>query len=219
WLHDADIRLPCTSHAPRGTPPAQRRHLTARAIRSRGRFLGQCRGEHASGQPHPPKPPRHGARGPIGNDGRAADLRCLERRAPRACDDISGGGRSAGGGRRTARGAWQIPLRGRGDLPRPRRHLRRLPALLGYALGNEVPAQIVRWLGPRRIERYLERLYRIVKAEDPDGLVTYVNYPTTEYLRLQFLDLVCFNVYLESRDRFEAYLARLHNLAGAGPLV
>ena len=92
------------------------------------------------------------------------------------------------------------------------------PALLCYALGNEVPAQIVRWLGPRRIERYLERLYRIVKAEDPDGLVTYVNYPTTDYLRLQFLGLVCFNVYLESRDRFEAYLARLHNLARDRPL-
>ncbi len=93
------------------------------------------------------------------------------------------------------------------------------PALLCYALGNEVPAQIVRWLGPRGIGRYLERLYRIVKAEDPDGLVTYVNYPTTDYLRLQFLGLVCFNVYLESRDRFEAYLARLHNLAGDRPLV
>jgi len=93
------------------------------------------------------------------------------------------------------------------------------PALLCYALGNEIPAQIVRWLGPRRIERYLEGLSRIVKAEDPHGLVTYVNYPTTEYLRLPFLDLVCFNVYLESRDRFEAYLARLHNLAGDRPLV
>ena len=93
------------------------------------------------------------------------------------------------------------------------------PALLCYALGNEIPAQMVRWLGPRRIERYLERLARVVRAEDPDGLVTYVNYPTTEYLRLPFLDLVCFNVYLEARDRFEAYLARLHNLAGNHPLV
>ena len=40
-------------------------------------------------------------------------------------------------------------------------------------------------------------LYWAVKAEDPEGLVTYVNYPTTEYLQLPFLDLVCFNVYLE----------------------
>src|SRR5919108_154882 len=55
------------------------------------------------------------------------------------------------------------------------------PALLCYALGNEIPAPMARWLGRRRVERYLRGLYRAVKAEDPDGLVTYVNYPTTEY--------------------------------------
>jgi len=93
------------------------------------------------------------------------------------------------------------------------------PAVLCYAIGNEIPANIVRWHGARRVERFLERLHRAVKAEDPGGLVTYVNYPTTEYLDLSFLDLVCFNVYLESRDRLEAYLARLHNLAGDRPLV
>src|SRR5437667_132830 len=92
-------------------------------------------------------------------------------------------------------------------------------ALLCYALGNEIPAPMARWLGRRAIERYLERLYRAVKAEDPDGLVTYVNYPTTEYLQLPFLDLVCFNVYLESQARFEAYLARLQNIAGDRPLL
>src|SRR5213595_3741635 len=93
------------------------------------------------------------------------------------------------------------------------------PALLCYALGNEIPAPMARWLGRRRVQRYLERLYRVIKDEDPDGLVTYVNYPTTEYLELPFLDFVCFNVYLESQERFEAYLARLQNIAGDRPLV
>ncbi|MGH7264199.1 MAG: glycosyltransferase, partial [Candidatus Rokuibacteriota bacterium] len=93
------------------------------------------------------------------------------------------------------------------------------PALLGFAVGNEIPASIVRWHGRRPIERYLERLYRAAKAEDPAALVTYVNFPTTEYLDLPFLDVVAFNVYLESRDRLEAYLARLLNLAGDRPLV
>ena len=93
------------------------------------------------------------------------------------------------------------------------------PALLCYALGNEIPALMARWLGRRAIERYLKRLYRAVKEEDRDGLVTYVNYPTTEYLHLPFLDLVCFNVYLESPARFEAYLGRLQNIAGERPLV
>lgn len=51
------------------------------------------------------------------------------------------------------------------------------PALLCYALGNEITASLIRWIGRRPVERYLERLYRIVKAEDPGSLVTYVNYP------------------------------------------
>ena len=95
----------------------------------------------------------------------------------------------------------------------------RHPAVLAYALANEIPASVVRWHGGRRIERDLEQLFWAAKGEDPDGLVTYVNYPTTEYLQLPFLDLVCFNTYLESRERFEAYLARLQNLAGDRPLL
>jgi O-antigen biosynthesis protein len=93
------------------------------------------------------------------------------------------------------------------------------PAILCYALGNEIQPSLARWLGRRTIERYLERLYEAVKEEDPGGLVTYVNYPTTEYLDLPFLDLLAFNVYLEKRDLLEAYLARLHGLAGDRPLL
>jgi GT2 family glycosyltransferase len=93
------------------------------------------------------------------------------------------------------------------------------PAVLCFAIGNEIPASIVRWHGRRRIERFLHRLYRAAKAEDPDALVTYINYPSTEYLRLPFVDLVCFNVYLESPDRLDAYLARLQNLADERPLI
>jgi GT2 family glycosyltransferase len=93
------------------------------------------------------------------------------------------------------------------------------PAILCYALGNEIQPSLARWLGRRTIECYLERLYEAVKDEDPGGLVTYVNYPTTEYLDLPFLDLFAYNVYLEKRDRLEAYLARLHSLVGDRPLL
>jgi O-antigen biosynthesis protein len=93
------------------------------------------------------------------------------------------------------------------------------PAILCYVIGNEIPAPIVRWYGRRRVERFLKELYEIAKAEDPEGLVTYVNYPTTEYLQLPFLDFVSFNVYLEEQQRFEAYLARLHNIAGNRPVL
>ena len=93
------------------------------------------------------------------------------------------------------------------------------PALLCYAIGNEIAAPVARWMGRRAVERYLERVYRVVKQEDPQGLVTYVNYPTTEYLQLPFLDLVCFNVYLERQDRLAAYLQRLQNIADDRPLI
>ena len=99
------------------------------------------------------------------------------------------------------------------------RHAAGHPAILMYAIGNEIPASTVRWLGRTRVERYLRRIYDLIKAEDPEGLVTYVNYPTTEYLQLPFLDLVCFNVYLESPQTFEAYLSRLQNIAGDRPLM
>ena len=93
------------------------------------------------------------------------------------------------------------------------------PAVLSYVIGNEIPAPIVRWYGRRRVERFLKELYEIAKAEDPEGLVTYVSYPTTEYLQLPFLDFVSFNVYLEEQQRLEAYLARLHNIAGNRPVL
>jgi O-antigen biosynthesis protein len=93
------------------------------------------------------------------------------------------------------------------------------PAVLCYSIANEVPASIVRWYGKQRIERFLGKLVAAAKREDPSALVTYVNYPTTEYLDVRGTDLVCFNVYLEMPERFSAYLARLQNLAGERPLL
>src|SRR5688572_3094454 len=56
------------------------------------------------------------------------------------------------------------------------------PAILCYTIGNEIPAGVVRWHGKKKIEEFLQKLYHAVKQVDPGGLVTYVNYPTTEYL-------------------------------------
>ena len=93
------------------------------------------------------------------------------------------------------------------------------PGLLCFAVGNEIPTPLVRWHGRRRVEAFLERLANAVRDEAPDTLLTYVNYPSTEYLRLPFLDLVAFNLYLDQAAAVEAYLARLQNLAGDKPLV
>jgi GT2 family glycosyltransferase len=92
-------------------------------------------------------------------------------------------------------------------------------SLFGLTIGNEIPASIVRWHGRRKVERFLFDLFDIAKTVSPRSLVTYVNFPTTAYLELSFLDFAAFNVYLEEQERLAAYLKRLQNLAGDAPLV
>jgi glycosyltransferase involved in cell wall biosynthesis len=93
------------------------------------------------------------------------------------------------------------------------------PAVLMYAVAKELPPQIVRWHGKKRVETFLRDLVYVAKDEDPDSLVTYTNFPTTEYLELPFVDVQTFNVYLHQREQFCSYLARLQHLAGELPLV
>ncbi len=106
-----------------------------------------------------------------------------------------------------------------GDIRKKVRSCANHPALLCIAIGNEITASMVRLIGRKRIEKYLKKVYDTIKEEAPDSIVTYVNYPTTEYLQLPFLDLLCFNVYLESPEKLENYLARLQNIAGNRPLM
>jgi O-antigen biosynthesis protein len=108
-----------------------------------------------------------------------------------------------------------INRRVRSEVQRCAKH----PALLGFCVGNEVPADIVRWYGHRRVEQFLNQLVGAVKSEDPEALVTYANYPSTEYLSVAAADFVTFNLYLERHRDLEAYLARLQNVVGDRPLV
>ena len=91
------------------------------------------------------------------------------------------------------------------------------PAVLSYAIGNEIRPDGPMVHGARGVVP--EPAARGGEAEDPEGLVTYVNYPSTEYLELPFLDIVCFNVYLEAERSHEAYIARLQNLAADRLLI
>ena len=93
------------------------------------------------------------------------------------------------------------------------------PAVLTFALGNEIPPGVVRWHGQRRVERFLRNLYEDAKAASPDSLFTYVNFPPTEFLDLSFLDICAFNVYLHREHELRAYLARLQHIAGQKPLL
>jgi cellulose synthase/poly-beta-1,6-N-acetylglucosamine synthase-like glycosyltransferase len=94
------------------------------------------------------------------------------------------------------------------------------PALFGLLLGNEIPPDIVRWHGPDKVGEFLRTLGDEVKQANPQTLISYANFPSTEYLDLaDFLDFISFNVYLHREADFRRYLSRLHNLAVDRPLV
>ncbi len=97
--------------------------------------------------------------------------------------------------------------------------LRGHPAVLAYVVGNEIPSHIVRWHGAAKVEAFLRKLTGSIKQIDPEALVTYANYPSTEYLRLPFLDFLSINVYLHEETAFTSYIKRLQNVAGDLPLV
>ena len=99
------------------------------------------------------------------------------------------------------------------------RELGRHPAVALFALGNEIPPGVVRWHGRLRVERFLRGLYEESKAAVPDALLTYVNFPPTEFLDLSFFDLYAFNVYLHREAELRAYLTRLQHIAGHKPLL
>jgi glycosyltransferase involved in cell wall biosynthesis/PAS domain-containing protein len=92
-------------------------------------------------------------------------------------------------------------------------------SVLALSLGTEIPADVIRWVGTRRVAGMIRNLAEAVWEEDPERLVTYANYPTAEYLPLEFLDFLTFNVFLERQDDFRRYLTRLHHLAGDRPVV
>jgi GT2 family glycosyltransferase len=94
------------------------------------------------------------------------------------------------------------------------------PALLGFLVGNEIPPDVVRWYGPKRIAAFLRSLRDEVKARAPGALVSYANFPSTEYLDLSdVVDFLSFNVYLHQQADLRRYLSRLQNMAGDKPLV
>ncbi|HTZ35603.1 MAG TPA: glycosyltransferase, partial [Stellaceae bacterium] len=96
----------------------------------------------------------------------------------------------------------------------------RHPAVFAYLVGNEIPPDIVRWHGPRRIARFVAGLAALVRREHPGALVSYASFPSTEYLDLgECCDFLSFNVYLHDEAAFRRYVARLHNLGVTKPLV
>src|SRR3954466_14667628 len=77
-----------------------------------------------------------------------------------------------------------------------------LQALFAISVVNEIRPELVRFMGNQRVEAFVDELAGVVKAEAPNCLATFANFPTTEYLRPRGTDFVCFNVYLNHNQAF-----------------
>ena len=95
----------------------------------------------------------------------------------------------------------------------------RHPVLAGIYVGNEIPCDLVRWMDPAAVLGAIEGLIELGHGIAPHLLFAYANYPSTEYLEPGNADFSAFNIYLEDRGNFAAYLSRLQNIAGDRPLV
>lgn len=93
------------------------------------------------------------------------------------------------------------------------------PAMAMVLVGNEIPGDLARWMGPAWVRAELESLIDTGRAADPGCLFGYASYPTTEYLELENADFTAMNVYLEHIGDFRAYLQRLHHIAGDRPVL
>jgi glycosyltransferase involved in cell wall biosynthesis len=95
----------------------------------------------------------------------------------------------------------------------------RHPAVFAYSVANEIPPDIARWSGSRRVADFIDELIAEAREIDPEALYTFSNYPSTEFLRPQNVDFVCFNVYLHHEQPLKNYLSRLQMIAESKPLL
>lgn len=93
------------------------------------------------------------------------------------------------------------------------------PAVFGFFVDNEIPSDLIRWYGPRKVENFLDSLVALVKERDEHALTAYANFPPTEYLIPRLVDFYSYNVYLHDPAVLASYLSRLQNVAEDKPLI
>lgn len=93
------------------------------------------------------------------------------------------------------------------------------PAVAAVYVANEIPVDVVRWMGGVEVRKSLELLIEDCWVTHPHLLYAYASFPSTEYLEPENADFTAMNVYLEDPERYRSYLARLHNVAGDRPVM
>jgi len=97
---------------------------------------------------------------------------------------------------------------------RRRPELCRTSAVFAYLIGNEIPPTCA-LARAKRVRAFL-RGWSPQSNRRRCALVSYANFPSTEYLTIDFTDFLCFNVYLHQEEAFRRYVSRLHNLPSTG---
>src|SRR5215208_335350 len=93
------------------------------------------------------------------------------------------------------------------------------PAVFAISVANEIPHDVVRYYGGRRVEAFVDQLLDCARQNAPQCLLTYSNYPSTEFLNPGRIDFYCANIYLHDPLKLERYLDRLQHVAEEKPLV
>jgi glycosyltransferase involved in cell wall biosynthesis len=114
---------------------------------------------------------------------------------------------------------WQAQKEAREQVTSAARLADRHPVCFALSVANEIPHDVVRFYGAKRVERFLDDLLCAAKDIASDCLVTYCNYPSSEFLSPRHLDFYCANVYLNDPAALGRYLDRLHHVAGPLPVV
>ncbi len=114
---------------------------------------------------------------------------------------------------------WDAQETARKRVGRVARELGAHPAVFAISVANELPADVVRFYGAERVERFLGELVELAKSEAPDCLTTFVNFPSTEFLNPPGQDFCCFNVYVHDPEALGRYLDRAQHIAGDSPLL
>ena len=91
-------------------------------------------------------------------------------------------------------------------------------AVFAYSLVNEIAPDVVRWHGEKAVGRFIDELADLVHELDPGSLVTFGNFPSTEYLQSKRIDFVMFNVYLHEQEALQNYTSQSADAGGCEAL-
>tara|TARA_Y100001934_G_scaffold243661_1_gene300464 strand:+ start:1801 stop:4479 length:2679 start_codon:yes stop_codon:yes gene_type:complete len=92
-------------------------------------------------------------------------------------------------------------------------------AVFAFSVANEIAPDIVRWHGEEEVGQFIDELVDVAKGVNSNCLVTFGNFPPTEYLSASRVDFVMFNVYLHQQKSYEQYLSHLQMIADTRPLL